>query len=201
MSTDAFAPAAFPRLLGRDSEAERRQARLRGYSEGHAEGFRTGKAEADAAAALAAEQRAVEDAEARAQLASALSSLHATAAALTARTGTLVDATEHQVSARAIELAEAILAEVLSDREFAATSALRRALAAHSSQPPAEVRLSPADLRTLEEKDAVPTGILIVADDTLSPGDATAEVAEGIVDARIGAAVQRARRALDEVSP
>ena len=197
MSTDAFTPAVFPRFHGADAEADRERARRRGYADGHAEGFRAGAEKAALAAAADAAHREQSDAGARTALASALSALSAATDAMTARARELSAAGERQLCGHAIELAEAILAEALADREFAAVTALRRALAA-AEEPAAEVRLNPDDLRTLTERDAVPPHLTVVSDDALASGDAVVRVGDGLVDARIGAALDRARQALAE---
>ncbi|MEV7631610.1 FliH/SctL family protein [Microbacterium sp. NPDC089318] len=199
MSTEAFARAVFPRLRDLDDDAERRRAQQRGYADGHAEGFRVAAAEAAGAAASAHAERAAADAAAQRALASALGALDSAAAALTARVAELAQTDEQTISTRAVELAETILGEVLADREFAATVALRRGLAASDGAQPIEVRLSAADARIVSEHPAAPAGLSIAGDDALSAGDAVVVLPDGMVDARIDAALQRARRALDGV--
>ncbi|MFJ4044462.1 FliH/SctL family protein [Microbacterium sp. NPDC089987] len=201
MSTEAFAPAVFPRLRDSDADAERRRARQRGYADGHAEGFRVAAADAAAAAAVARAERERADADAARALASALAALESAADALAARTAALAQAEEQRISALAVELAETIVGEALADRDFAALSALRRALSASDGERPIEVRLSAADQRLVHERGAVPPSVSLVVDDTLTAGDALVVLDDGIVDARIDAALERARRALDEVSP
>ncbi|WP_336645803.1 FliH/SctL family protein [Microbacterium sp. USHLN186] len=201
MSTDAFAPAVFPRLRGADADAERLRARRRGYADGHADGFRVAAAEAAQVAAQQQLQREEADAAAQRALASALSALQAATEALDARTQNLAALAEQQISARAIELAEAILAEALTDRDFSAVSALRRALAAADGRPPAEVRLNPADLQTLRAHDLLPAHATFTADENLAAGDAITVLDDGLVDARIGGALARAREALYGEAP
>lgn len=201
MSTDAFAPAVFPRLRDADADAERRRARQRGYADGHAEGFRVAAAEAATAAAVARAEREQADAEAARALASALNALESAAAAVSARADALAGADERRISTLAVELAEAIVGEALADRDFAALSALRRALSASEGERPVEVRLSAADEHLLRGHDAIPSGLSIAVDGALAAGDALVVLDDGIVDARIDAALARARRALDEVSP
>lgn len=200
MSTDAFAPAVYPRLRAADAEGDRRLARQRGYADGHAEGFRAASIETAAAAAHAETERAEAHAASRRELASAASSLRSAATALRGRAEELTRLDEQRISARAIELAETILSEVLADRDLSASSALHRALVNADADPVAEVRMSVADVRTLQRNDAVPPHVRIVADESLAPGDAIAMLAHGFVDARIGQALDRARRALDEVT-
>lgn len=201
MSSDAFVPVAFPRLQGRQLDAEAARARMRGYADGHAEGFRAGVAEAAATAAEAEARRDEADARAAADLASALSALATATDALIARVRELSAAAEEKVCAQSIELAETIIAESLADRESAAVAALGRAMAAQRADAVGEIRLSPADLRTLALRGAVPERVTVVADESLAPGDAVALVGDSLIDARISAALERARQALTEVAP
>jgi len=201
MSTDIFAPAVFPRLRDADSDGERRRARQLGYAEGHAEGFRVAAAEAAGAAAKARAEREQAEAHAARALASALTALESAAAALSARVAELARADEQKISARAVDLAQTIVGEALLDGEFAALSALRRALTASDGERPIEVRFSTADERVLRGHAAVPSGVSVAVDDALASGDAIVVLQDGIVDARIGAALERARRALEAVSP
>lgn len=200
MSTDTFAHAVYPRLRDVDGDAERRRAQQRGYADGHAEGFRVAAAEAAVAAARARAEREAADAAAQRALASALGALESAAATLSARVAELAQADEQTISARAVELAETILGEALADREFAATAALRRGLAAGDGAQPIEVRLSVADARVVGDHPAAPAGVSVTGDDELAAGDAVVVLPDGMVDARIGAALQRARRAVDGAS-
>lgn len=200
MSTDAFAPAVYPRLRGADAEGERRLARQRGYADGHAEGFRAASTEAAVVAARAEAERAEAHSAAQRELASAAASLEVAAAALRARAEELTRLDERRISARAVELAETILGAALVDRDLSAGSALQRALVTAGDDPVAEVRMSVDDVRTLQRNDAVPPHVRIVADTTLAAGDSIAMLPHGFVDARIGQALDRARRALDEVA-
>lgn len=201
MSTEAFAPAVYPRLRGADDETERRRAHRRGYADGHAEGFRVAAKRAEEAAARAEAELLAERSAARRELASAVSGLQAAAAALEARAQELTRLDEQRISARAIELAETILGEVLADRDLSARTALRRALAGADTGPLSEVRMNADDVRRLQRDDALPAQVPVVADESLAPGESIAVLHDGVVDARIGSALDRARRALDEVSP
>jgi flagellar assembly protein FliH len=198
MSTEAFAPAVYPRLRGAEAETERRLARQRGYADGHAEGFRVAAAEAARVAARIEAEQFEAQAAARRELAAAVSALEAATAVLEARADQLTRLDEQRVSARAIELAETILGEALADRELSATSALHRALAAGGIEPVTEVRMNLDDLRTLQRGDAVPAHVRVVADESLAAGESLAMLRHGFVDARIGQALDRARRVLDE---
>lgn len=201
MSTDTFAPAVFPRLRDADAEELRAHSRLRGYADGHAAGYQAGLLQATEEAARVESAKAQSDAVARGETAAALNALRRAADALTARGHQLTGATEAEITARAIELAELIIAEALAEPDIAAVAAMRRALAAHDPLDIRAIRLSPADVRTLTERDALPEDITVFADDTLLPGDSIAVVDDGFVDARIAAALRRARQASSEVAP
>ncbi|PRB16043.1 FliH/SctL family protein [Microbacterium sp. MYb62] len=200
MSTDPFSPVLFPRLDGRDGGAEHARARMRGYADGHAEGFRAGLAEAEAAHRAADEARtAREDAQAR-EIENAISTLRAAARSLGDRERELTSAAQEQVLRCAIELAELIVVGELSDAGASASVAARRALADAGPDEIREVRLHPDDLRTLEGSTGELASVALIPDDTLDRGDAVAILAHGHIDARIGSALDRARRALAEAA-
>lgn len=203
MSTDAFSPAVYPRLHGEGLTAEREKAvfekaKVRGYAEGHAEGFRAGNALAAAAQEQAEADRSVREAREAQAVADAVAAMHAAARSLADRERHLAAVAQSQVLARAVELAELIIAGELTDADTAALSAVRRAMAAVDPADVRELRLHPDDIRTLERLDAVPSAFALSADETLERGDAVAMLERGFVDARIGSALERARLAVTE---
>jgi flagellar assembly protein FliH len=200
MSTDAFSPVLFPRLDGRADGAEHARARMRGYAEGHAEGFRAGLAEAEAAQSIAAAQQAARDDAAAREVESAVSALHAAARSLSERERELTAAGGDEVLRCAIELAELLLGAELSDPGSSAAAAARRALAVTGPADIREVRLHPDDLRTLQATESDLTTFALVPDAALERGDAITMLAHGHIDARIGSALERARRALAEAA-
>lgn len=207
MSTDSFSPAAFPRLRGdarpgsRSIEAvgaEHERARVRGYADGHAEGFRAGNSAAAAAHEQAEAARiAREAADARA-VADAVAALQTAARSLGEREREVIAASQAEVLGRAIELAEVIVARELADADASALSAVRRVLAVADPADVRELRLHPDDIATLQRLDAVPEAFALAADASLERGDAVATLAHGHIDARIGSALKRARRAVAE---
>jgi flagellar assembly protein FliH len=118
-----------------------------------------------------------------------------------------VEATLH---AAALELAAAVLGTELSDAATAARAALRRLREQDPAREVHTVRLHPRDLAAVRTALAAPgagagdplgglpdlTGVDLVADPTLAPGDAVGEFPEGYLDARIDGALDRARAAL-----
>lgn len=197
MSTDAFAPVAFPRLDAPADAAERAAARRRGFSEGHAEGYRAGLAAAQEEQRRADEDRRAREAAAAAQVASALEALDAARAALDDRARELTAAAEEHVLRCAVELAELLVAGDLADGGTAAAVAVRRALLAADPDDIRTVRLHPADLHALGDAVTTLAGIALVADDAVGRGGAVVTLDHGFVDARLASALDRARRALD----
>lgn len=200
MSADSFSPASFPRFRDADARALRERERERGYAEGHAEGYRAGAAQALAEARRSEDARAASETERRREVTSAVTALRSAVDALAEHITRVTRATERDVSARAVELSSLIVAEALADADTAAVAALRRALDAQDPRDAQEIRFSAADLQLLSDQDALPDGIRVTADATLLPGDAMVVIADGLVDARIAAALERARIAAGETS-
>ena len=76
-----------------------------------------------------------------------------------------------------------------------ARAAVTRALEGVDPALVHRVRLAPSDVAHVEEA-ARAAGLVVVADPRLRPGDAEAELATGLVDARLATALDRAREAL-----
>lgn len=197
MSTDApsapFTSVVFPRIAGHSAALEREfeSARVRGYSAGHAAGMRVA---AESAAIVREEQEREREQERLRQerrIGQALVAIDAAAASLAERECALSAASQQELERLAIELAEAILARELRDDTRAA---LRRALAHVDPAEVRELRLNPVDAETL--RDQAPEGVVLTPDPALAQGDAIAVLDEGRIDARVAAALDRARRAL-----
>ncbi|MCR6649605.1 MAG: flagellar assembly protein FliH [Cellulomonas sp.] len=175
-------------------------ARAEGFAAGYAAGARRAAVDAAAAAervAAASAAAAVEQQEAAAR---ALATLAAAAQAVRALTAPVLAESTATVHAAALELAEAVLGVELADDERSARAALARVLADEPGPGPVTVRLHPSDLATLQHLDAVPEALRLEADPTLHRGDALAHHADGHLDARIGAALDRARDELARVA-
>ncbi|RHA44533.1 FliH/SctL family protein, partial [Cellulomonas rhizosphaerae] len=149
------------------------------------------------AQAVRVTRAAAADAEVAARRVSdALEALARAAAAVRAVAAPVLADATHALHAGAIELAEAVLGVELADDERSALAALARVRAAEPGPGPVTVRLHPRDLATLLTGDADLTDLRLEADPSLAPGDAVAEHADGHVDARIAAALERGRAAL-----
>ena len=103
---------------------------------------------------------------------------------------------ERRVADAGLQLAEAILGTELSNAQTAARAALARAFPSGETVPPLTVRLHPDDVQLLTGTTPA-AGIALVADTTLERGDAVASYPDGMIDARIGTALERARTALE----
>lgn len=170
------------------------QAHAAGWSAGYAAGARAAAADADAARrALRAEHERAER-ERATQHADALAGLQRAADALRAQRAPVLADVLDTLQAAALELAVALLGTELSDASAAARAALARVLAADDLPDALTVRLHPRDVAALDLPEDV--DVRVVADPTLAPGDAVAEHADGYLDARLSAAVDRARTAL-----
>ncbi|MEV7972388.1 FliH/SctL family protein [Cellulomonas sp. NPDC089187] len=200
MSPETFTPA----FASSTPTQQTVDSRAAGYAAGYASGYAAGAREAAHAAELESERVRTELAAAEARRVAdhqaALVTLAAAARAADERALPVLAESEQTLVGAALELAAAVLGRELSDAETSARAALGRVLAAMPGPGLHTVRLHPADLETLRRLDATGdpalTGVTLDADPTLSPGDAVGEFADGVLDARIGAALERARAEL-----
>ncbi|RZU65539.1 flagellar assembly protein FliH [Microterricola gilva] len=208
-STDAiFETLAFPSVDGagtsgvRDQESLQRaieQAMVRGHAAGYAAGLRE-------ASVVAAERLANLEAEhaEQARLAAATvdaecATLAVAAAAVQRTVIPVLEQSDDAVLAAALELAEAVIGSELSDASAGASAALRRVLGTLGSDaelPGVILRMHPDDAEMLRAAGQLPQALSVQSDPGLGRGDAVAQLPDGLVDARIGTAVLRARRAL-----
>lgn len=172
------------------------RARVAGYAAGFAAGSR---AAAETTQGLhehlrvrAAAAEAARDAAHRA----ALAALARATEAATARVIPVLDDARDLLYSRALELARAVVGAELSDADTSATSALARAARVPHDVRVQTVRLHPSDLAALAGASGEPTGVELVADASLAPGDAVSTFEGGFFDARIETAFDRARTAL-----
>ncbi|WP_256041579.1 FliH/SctL family protein [Cryobacterium sp. SO1] len=214
-----FSALVFPTLAdagesrgpGEDRARIERQWQARGHAAGYTEGLRAAAAAVDArVAGLEAEHaelmRATDEQHDR-----TLAGLNAAVRALEERTVPVLHDVEDTLLDAAIDLAEAIIGHTLADETAAVRAALGRTIADGPAGAPAAgrtishttgrtvthtVRLNPHDLAALDVAAVAEAGVTLVADASLSRGDAVSEFPDGYLDARIGSALQRARAAL-----
>ncbi len=99
---------------------------------------------------------------------------------------------ETQVTALAFRLVEDILGRELELASSPGTDAVRRALALVPEDPVVTLRMHPDDI-CAETLELCPAGTRVVADASLSRGDAIAELDSGVIDARVSTATARVR--------
>ncbi|MBF0672306.1 MAG: hypothetical protein IR160_06960 [Salinibacterium sp.] len=199
MSTEtAFSPLSFPALGSSTPGLVEAQARTRGHASGYAAGMRaaeeTLQAERDRAAAEHA--ALMEATRKRADALTAL--LSAAVESVNQHVAPVLAEAQAAIAVASVDLAEAIIGVELADGPTSARAALKRALGDVDPAAVLRVRMHPDTLSALESLDParLPEDISFVADPALAPGDAVAELPDGHLDARIGAAVARARAAL-----
>lgn len=191
-------------------------ARASGYAVGYAEGI--ADARSATAARLAAEAAAAQQqAEARELATSrALEAVHDAADALEHRAVESVSDIEEQIVSAAWSIATAIVGEVIADTETRSRAAVTRALALASTDDDVTVSVSTDDFIALggttgsdeahHSDDAGMTPlrrtrglrtVTIIADPSLSPGDAVAQTGATTIDARLSTAMERVKRVLE----
>jgi flagellar assembly protein FliH len=171
LSDASFVALSFPSINTEESRRVFQAAQSRGYAAGFAAGNQ------EAASRLAEQSESIAAA--------------ARSAAATAQARTEEAIARLNLAVRAVE---AIIGVELRDGADSARSALARALGHPEATSVSVVRVNPADLAEL--MDLPMEGITLVADQDLARGDAIAELPTGFLDARIGAALDRARAEL-----
>lgn len=200
MSTDnpATSPAVFPVVPTSAQAVAHHDAKARGYTQGHSAGYAAGLQLAGLEAAAASARRDAEHADRVAALdarhAAEVAALQQAALALHARTVPVLADAEHALFSCAVDLAEALLGRELADGEASARAALDRASGQGSAEVPASIRMNPADLAALGgNRHGLPETVALVGDPSLNRGDAEADYPHGLLDARLGTAVDRVR--------
>jgi len=178
-------------------EQLRAEAQAAGYAAGWAEGRRA----ADEATREAREQFAVQAraaaAEQQLDTERALRALTDAVSRFERRAAPAVDDLGAELVTAAFALAEAIVGRELAVATDPGRDALVRALALAPAGRAAIVRLNPADAALLPSTSTVDgRDVVIVADPALARGDAIVDCDATTIDARLGAALDRAREAL-----
>ncbi|HEY0487235.1 MAG TPA: FliH/SctL family protein [Mycobacteriales bacterium] len=178
----------------------REAARAEGYSAGWADGRRVAAAEARTRAAAVAGEVAASEHARRASHESAMAAVARAAGELERRVVPVAEEMAEAVLTAALVLAQAVLGRELAITTDGGADALRRALDLVPRLRPVTVRLNPADLATLAVHDSTAEfdgrQVTLVPDATLAPGDAVALCDATEIDARLGAALDRAAKAL-----
>lgn len=197
----AFLPLVTPRIgePRADVRAETERARVRGYADGYAEGRRVAREEARLAS-VAVEERARRDREEYAAAAGrALEALRAAGVALDTRAAELEGMAVARIEELSVELATLIVGVELSDPARSAGHALRRAIALAPTAEWVRIALNERDLAVLREdatSAALLDGIAVESSPAVGPGGAMVELAHGLIDTRVDAALARAAAVL-----
>ena len=164
-------------------ESARQEGYTAGFEEGYAAGYTHG----------------IDDARRHVELLGQLvQQLGREADAFAARETTARVEVEDQVVAAAMQIAEVLVGHVLEQPDGRGRDAIARALALAPAHGDVTARLHPADIAVLGDPESLSPGrvLLIVADPSLSPGDCVVDVAACRIDARVSAAIERAREVL-----
>ncbi|MCS5522070.1 hypothetical protein NY551_04895 [Curtobacterium flaccumfaciens pv. oortii] len=206
---------AFPVLADPAGRERASSADVRGHAAGYTAGLRAAQAETDALRARLEAEHAARVTALQADTARRIAVLDAATNAMLSTVAPVLADAEASVASAAVDLAEAIVGNVVrasrpahdatvvdgSDGQGSreariasgAEATVRRALASVDRTVPVAVRLSPADTARVAGLDLP---VPVVADGALRDGDAVVDLPDGMLDARIATALDRARTAL-----
>ncbi|WIE66540.1 hypothetical protein DEI99_008395 [Curtobacterium sp. MCLR17_036] len=199
---------AFP-VIGDPAGRERAtSADVRGHAAGYTAGLRAAQAETDALRARLEAEHTARVAALQADTARRVAVLDAAATALLSRVAPVLDDAEASVASAALDLAEAVVGYAIrasrpadttgagEEAEIAAGAhaTVERALASVDRTVAVAVRLSVGDAARVADLDLP---VPVVADPALHDGDAVVDLPDGLLDARIATALDRARTALE----
>lgn len=200
-STSAFSAARLTVVTDDRVRGAQESARVSGYAAGFAAGSRAAAESTRLLQEQLRDQAAAAEAARDAQHRAAVLTLERAARAAEARVLPVLDEARALLHSLAFDLARAVVGHDLADAETSARGALHRALAVPHDVRTQTVRLHPSDLATLRAAGTDDVdGLELVADPSLSPGDAVSTFEGGFFDARIQSAFERALLALDESS-
>lgn len=206
---------AFPVIVDPAGRERASSADVRGHAAGYTAGLRAAQAETDALRARLEAEHAARVTALQADTARRIAVLDAATNAMLSTVAPVLADAEASVASAAVDLAEAIVGNVVrasrpahdaavtdgpdgpGSREAriasGAEATVRRALASVDRTVPVAVRLSPADAARVSRLDLP---VPVVADGALRDGDAVVDLPDGMLDARIATALDRARTAL-----
>ena len=178
------------------AEQSRLAGRAQGFAAGWAEGRRGSRAETEDT--HAEQVRALEEQGRRILAAqqAATAALEQAHSRVEASTHALHERLSDQAVELALQIAEAVLGRELLAVDDPAADAVRRALTSVPVDVQVTVRLHPADRAGLDPSVLAGRTVTVVADPSLSRGDALVETESGTVDAGVGTALARVREVL-----
>jgi flagellar assembly protein FliH len=207
LTDTAFERLTFPVVADAGFANRVASAEVRGHAAGYAAGLRAAHAETEALRTRLDAAHAARSAALEAETARRVAALAAANDALLARTVPVLESAEQSVVDAAMELAEAAVGYAIRASRpvggdpdgleavpaSGAEATVRRALALVDHTVAIAVRLSPADAAAVA---ALDLPVAVRADATLADGDAVVDLPDGVLDARIGVALDRAKAAL-----
>jgi flagellar assembly protein FliH len=164
-------------------ESARQEGLAAGFEEGYGNGYAHG----------------IEDARRHVELLGQLvERLGREADALAVREATARTDIEDEVVRVAMQIAEVIVGHDLAEPDGRGRDAIARALSLAPAHGEITARLHPADIAVLGDAATLAPGraLAIVPDPSLTPGDCVLDVASCRIDARVSAAIERAREVL-----
>lgn len=200
---------AFPVLGSATTRDLAAAADVRGHAAGYAAGLRAAQAETAALHARLEAEHTARLAALQAETVRRVQVLDAATNAMLSQVAPVLRDAEESLVDAALDLAEAVVGHVVRSgrrdaaagtgdglearRATGAEATVRRALASVDATVAVAVRLSPGDAARVADL-ALP--VPVVADPALHDGDAVVDLPDGLLDARIGSALDRARVAL-----
>ncbi|MBT2501015.1 hypothetical protein [Curtobacterium sp. ISL-83] len=179
------------------------RAEIRGHAAGYTAGLRAAQAETEALRSRLEAEHTARLASMHADTARRIAVLDAATNALLSRTTPVLADAEASVTAAAVELAEAVVGYAIrASRPVdgleggvapGVEATVERALASIDRSVAIAVRLSVGDAARVAGLDLP---VPVVADPSLTDGDAVVDLPDGLLDARISTALDRARTAL-----
>lgn len=217
MTDPVLQRVAYPVLDGTVARDRAAAADVRGHAAGYTAGLRAAQAETAALHARLETEHAARVAALQAETARRVQVLDAATNALLAQVAPVLADAEDSLVDAALDLAEAVVGYAvrasrqtvgdhtaadadgagagLEDRgAVGAEATVRRALALVDRMVALAVRTSPADAARVAGLDLP---VPVVADPSLRDGDAVVDLPDGLLDARLDAALGRAREALE----
>lgn len=181
-------------VLGDLAESVRAEAQAEGYAVGWARGRRDALAAAAVEADRAEQARREAEARREREHQAAVAALHAAADQVRGALTELRGRVEEQGTELALALTETLLARELT--VLTEADVVRRVLSATPGPTTATVRLHPAVAGSVDAKELVDAGLVVVADTTLDRADAVVECDGAVTDLRLDAAMDRLREVL-----
>lgn len=192
----AFSTVTYPSLKAAGQDRTDSVAYANGHTAGYTAGLRLATADAELRRQDMEAEHAAVLSHSQARTDRAVEILTGAVQAVHAAVLPVVADAQDALARAAMDLAETIIGVELGDGDLSARAALARALAGAPASGAITVKLNPVDFSVLGDDAASGSGAVIVADPTLARGDAVAEFEHGHLNARIGTALNRARRAL-----